>query len=243
VDFVRALARAGATRGWRFFLLGAEPGVAEAAGLALCREYPGLQVAGTLAGSPDVAMDPVTVGAVRGSRADILLVAYGAPALHLHTEYSKDSMSRLADVAARARMAGLTHLAVTDHNTIEGARRMQDVSSLPVIVGEEIMTAEGELIGLFLKEPVPPGMSASDTVRAIRQQGGLVYLPHPRDPYRHGLSAAGLAQVRDEVDIIEVFNSRCLRPSSNAEALALSASMRAARSAASDAHTLREIGR
>jgi predicted metal-dependent phosphoesterase TrpH len=163
--------------------------------------------------------------------------------LHLHTEYSKDSMSRLADVAARARLAGLTHLAVTDHNTIEGARRMQDVSSLPVIVGEEIMTAEGELIGLFLKEPVPPGMSASDTVRAIRQQGALVYLPHPRDPYRHGLSAAGLAQVRDAVDIIEVFNSRCVRPSSNAEALALSASMRAARSAASDAHTLREIGR
>ncbi len=163
--------------------------------------------------------------------------------LHLHTEYSKDSMSRLADVAARARRAGLTHLAVTDHNTIDGARRMQDVSTLPVIVGEEIMTAEGELIGLFLKEPVPPGMSASDTVRAIRQQGGLVYLPHPRDPYRHGLGAAGLARVRDDVDIIEVFNSRCLRPSSNAEALALAESIGAVRSAASDAHTLREIGR
>ena len=159
--------------------------------------------------------------------------------LHLHTEYSKDSMSRLADVAARARLAGLTHLAVTDHNT----RRMQDVSTLPVIVGEEIMTAEGELVGLFLKEPVPPGMSASDTVRAIRQQGGLVYLPHPRDPYRRGLGDAGLAQVRDDVDIIEVFNSRCVRPSSNAEALALAESMGAARSAASDAHTLREIGR
>jgi len=163
--------------------------------------------------------------------------------LHLHTEYSKDSMSRLADVAARAQLAGLTHLAVTDHNTIAGARRMQDVSSLPVIVGEEIMTAEGELIGLFLKEPVPPGMSASNTVRAIRQQGGLVYLPHPRDPFRHGLREGGLAQVRDDVDIIEVFNSRCVRPSSNTEALALAASMRAVRSAASDAHTLREIGR
>jgi N-acetylglucosaminyldiphosphoundecaprenol N-acetyl-beta-D-mannosaminyltransferase len=83
VDFVRALARAGATGGWRFFLLGAAPGVAEAAGLALGREYPGLQVAGTLAGSPDAALDPVTVGAVRGSRADILLVAYGAPAQDL----------------------------------------------------------------------------------------------------------------------------------------------------------------
>jgi predicted metal-dependent phosphoesterase TrpH len=163
--------------------------------------------------------------------------------LHLHTEYSPDSMSRLRDVAARAQQAGLTHLAVTDHNTIEGARRMQDVSGLPVIVGEEIMTAEGELIGLFLKEPVPPGMSASDTVRAIRQQDGLVYLPHPRDPLRHRLRDSALVIIRDAVDIVEVFNSRCVRPSSNAEALVLAGSMRAVRSAASDAHTLREIGR
>lgn len=163
--------------------------------------------------------------------------------LHLHTEYSPDSMSRLADVASRARLVGLSHLAVTDHNTIEGAHRMQDVSPLPVIVGEEIMTAEGELVGLFLTEPVPPRMSASDTVRAIRQQGGLVYLPHPRDPFRHGLARDALAGIRDDVDIIEVFNSRCLRPSSNHEAAQLAASMRAMRSAASDAHTLREIGR
>jgi N-acetylglucosaminyldiphosphoundecaprenol N-acetyl-beta-D-mannosaminyltransferase len=83
VDFVRALAQVGATRGWRFFLLGAAPGVAEAAAVALCGEYPGLQVAGTLAGSPQPAQDLVTVGAVRGSRADILLVAYGAPAQDL----------------------------------------------------------------------------------------------------------------------------------------------------------------
>jgi len=163
--------------------------------------------------------------------------------LHLHTEYSPDSRSRLADVAARARLVGLTHLAVTDHNTIAGARRMQDVSSLPVVVGEEIMTAEGELVGLFLKEPVPPGMSATDTVRAIRQQEGLVYLPHPRDPFRHGLAEDALAMIREDVDIIEVFNSRCLRPSSNAAALQLAGSMRAVRAAASDAHTLAEIGR
>jgi predicted metal-dependent phosphoesterase TrpH len=152
-------------------------------------------------------------------------------------------MSRLPEVAARAQRVGLTHLSVTDHNTIEGARRMQDVSGLPVIVGEEIMTAEGELIGLFLKEPVPPGMSASDTVRAIRQQDGLVYLPHPRDPLRHRLSDAALAGIRDAVDIVEVFNSRCLRPSSNVEALVLAGSMRGVRASASDAHTLREIGR
>ncbi len=83
VDFVRALAAAGSTRGWRFFLLGAAPGVAEAAAVALRREYPGLQVAGTFAGSPDAAQDAVTVAAVRGSRADIVLVAYGAPAQDL----------------------------------------------------------------------------------------------------------------------------------------------------------------
>ncbi len=76
---------------------------------------------------------------------------------------------------------------MTDHDTIEGALRLKELSDLPVIVGEEIMTAQGELIGLFLREPVPPGMSAVETVEAIRGQGGLVYLPHPKDPFRRRL--------------------------------------------------------
>jgi len=163
--------------------------------------------------------------------------------LHLHTEYSPDSLSRLASVARRALERGLTHLAITDHNTIEGALRMKDRSHLPVIVGEEIMTADGELIGLFLRERVRPGMSASVTAGAIHDQGGLVYLPHPKDRFRSALRPAALQTMSEQIDVIEVFNSRCLLRSANEEAETLARQLRAVRVAASDAHTLGEIGR
>lgn len=163
--------------------------------------------------------------------------------LHLHTEYSPDSLNRLGDVARRARQQGLTHLSITDHNTIAGALRMQEVADLPVIVGEEIMTADGELIGLFLREPVAPGLSAAATAALIHRQGGLVYVPHPADPLRHALRGTALERIQEQVDIIEVFNSRCLLASSNTRALALADRFRAVRAASSDAHTLGEIGR
>jgi predicted metal-dependent phosphoesterase TrpH len=164
--------------------------------------------------------------------------------LHLHTEYSPDSTSRLEDVAARAFEVGLTHLAVTDHNTIAGALRMKEVSSLPVIVGEEIMSAGGEIIGLFLTGPVPPGMTATETVRAIHEQGGLVYVPHPTDPYRRGLRISGVEAIKDQIDILEVFNARCIKESSNRQAAELASRLPSVEpAAASDAHTLREIGR
>ena len=163
--------------------------------------------------------------------------------LHLHTEYSPDSISHLAAVARRAQRAGLTHLSVTDHNTIAGALRLKELQGLPVIVGEEIMTARGELIGLFLSAPVPPGLSPRQTAELIHQQGGLVYVPHPMDPYRHGLRAEGLRELADAIDVIEVFNARCLRASSNLMAAQAAEALPAARAAASDAHTLWEIGR
>ncbi|HYM49778.1 MAG TPA: PHP domain-containing protein [Candidatus Limnocylindrales bacterium] len=163
--------------------------------------------------------------------------------LHLHTEYSPDSVSGLQAVDRRAQRVGLTHLAVTDHNTIAGALRMKEVASLPVIVGEEIMTARGEMIGLFLSELVPPGMSPHKTAEMIHQQGGLVYVPHPLDPLRHGLGEAGVRELGPAIDVIEVFNARCVRASSNAAAARLADLLPVARSAASDAHSLFEIGR
>jgi predicted metal-dependent phosphoesterase TrpH len=163
--------------------------------------------------------------------------------LHLHTEYSPDSISRLPAVARRAERVGLTHLAVTDHNTIEGALRMKELTRLPVIVGEEIMTARGELIGLFLSERVPKGMTPRETAQLIHQQGGLVYVPHPMDPFRHGLRAEGLFELQDQIDVIEVFNARCVRAPSNLQAAQSASGLRAARAAASDAHSLWEIGR
>ncbi len=134
-------------------------------------------------------------------------------------------------------------MCVTDHNTIAGALAMKEVSDLPVIVGEEILTDEGEIIGLFLHERVPPHRSAVETVRAIKAQGGLVYIPHPTDPLRRALRPDALERVRDQVDILEVFNARSLRAASNRAALALAERMSCARVSASDAHTVGEIGR
>ncbi len=163
--------------------------------------------------------------------------------LHLHTGYSPDSLSRLESVAARCRRAGLTHVCLTDHDTIEGALAMKEVTDLPVIPGEEIRTREGEIIGLYLRERIEPGRSAEETIEAIKAQGGLVYIPHPADPLRHALQPASLERLRDQVDIIEVFNARCVQASSNRNALALAERLGCLRVAASDAHTVAEIGR
>ncbi len=98
--------------------------------------------------------------------------------IHVHTDYSADcdiSVDFLADYAA-AR--GIECLAVTDHDAVEGALRVRDAADIKVIVGEEVSTSEGHLIGLFLNEWIPPGMSAQDTARAIKEQGGLVLVPH-----------------------------------------------------------------
>src|SRR5580693_442815 len=102
--------------------------------------------------------------------------------LHLHTEYSPDCDTSLERIEAHCLAQGLTGLAVTDHNTLEGALRLRDrVKSLQVIVGEEVSTRDGDVIGLFLREPIPPRLSALETMDAIHAQGGLVYLPHPFD--------------------------------------------------------------
>ncbi len=162
---------------------------------------------------------------------------------HLHTVYSPDSLSDLRAVAIRCRQVGLTHICVTDHNTIEGAVAMKEVSELPVIAGEEIRTLDGEIIGLFLQERVLPNRPAAETVDAIKAQGGLVYIPHPTDPLRQALRPEALEGVRDRVDVIEVFNARCIQESSNRAAEALAQRLGCAGAAASDAHTLGEIGR
>lgn len=162
---------------------------------------------------------------------------------HLHTGCSPDSLSALRAVALRCRQVGLSHVCVTDHNTIKGAVAMKEVSALPVIAGEEIRTLDGEIIGLFLQELVLPNRPAAETVEAIKAQGGLVYIPHPADPRRHALRPEALERVRDQVDIIEAFNARCIQESSNRAAEALADRLGCARVASSDAHTLGEIGR
>ncbi|HEX9066199.1 MAG TPA: PHP-associated domain-containing protein [Streptosporangiaceae bacterium] len=164
---------------------------------------------------------------------------------HLHTVASGDAVTTLDQLAERAAAERIDVVAITDHNETSAA--MAAAASCPgpvrVIVGEEIRTQAGEIIGLFLNERVPYVLPLSDAVAAIRGQGGLVYLPHPFDPGRSSLGpaaeelcAAGLA------DIVEVFNAKITNQSQNSRAAELAAAWQLAAGAGSDAHDPAGIG-
>ena len=166
--------------------------------------------------------------------------------LHCHTSYSFDSLARPEAVVRAAAERGLTHLAITDHDRIDGALRARDAApaALTVIVGEEVKTADGDLIAVFLTQLVPPGLSAADTIAAIREQGGLVGVPHPFDRFRgYGRkSGAKLAAIADKVDWIEAHNSRVVGGSANEEAALFAHDLGLPGVAASDSHTVLEVG-
>ena len=165
--------------------------------------------------------------------------------LHTHTHYSGDSDTTLEKLVEHCRAAGLGAIAVTDHGTAEGALALvRQTVPFKVIVGEEVASTEGEIIGLFLKETVPNGLSPEETIARIRRQGGLVCVPHPFDRYRSSaLQAATLERIAAQVDIVEVFNARSI-PAQN---LALPGKFARAHhllcGAGSDAHSAAEVGR
>ncbi len=184
--------------------------------------------------------------------------------LHLHTCHSHDCATPVERVIGGARRANLDCVAITDHNTIEGALQLRASGELRVIVGEEIGTSEGELIGLFLIEPVPKGLSPLETIARIKEQGGLVCIPHPfgrkrvsanlelgawRDgrfvPSRDVVRANRILNedVLSRVDLIEAVNSRTFFRNSWTAASRLAEACGLSVTAGSDAHTVREIGR
>ncbi|MDP2659746.1 MAG: PHP-associated domain-containing protein [Dehalococcoidia bacterium] len=163
--------------------------------------------------------------------------------LHVHTYSSPDSLMTAEEIIAACRKTGINCLAVTDHNVIAGALEVARLAPFPVIVGEEIRTSEGEIIGLFLKEQIPRGLSPEESIGRIRAQGGLVLVPHPFDRLRRStISAAALQRILPQVDIIEVFNARIMVPGYVSQAYSLAARHRLLISAGSDAHTRGEIG-
>lgn len=99
--------------------------------------------------------------------------------LHVHTCHSPDCLTSLENVVTMSVRRGLGALAITDHNSIEGALALRGMAPFPIIVGEEIDTSEGEITGLFLEEPIPRGLTPIETVARIKEQGGLVYVPPP----------------------------------------------------------------
>jgi len=147
-------------------------------------------------------------------------------------------------LVARCLKAGLTCIAVTDHNTIEGALETAKIAPFRVIIGEEVKSAGGELTGLFLKEPVPKGLPPLETVKRIKAQGGLVSIPHPFDIYRRSvITPEALAEVLPHADIIEAFNARNNLQSANRKAADLAKRHGKLVSAVSDSHTAYEVGR
>jgi len=143
-------------------------------------------------------------------------------------------------VARRCRELGLSPIFLTDHDGIDGAQSLLEAGE-PAVVGQEILTNEGELIGLFLKEQVPSRLSPEETVDAIKGQGGLVYLEHPYDNGRRNLREDAIERIAGEIDIVEVFNGRS-QPEFNRRAEELRSTLGVPGGAGSDAHTLAEIG-
>jgi PHP domain/Glycosyltransferase Family 4 len=166
--------------------------------------------------------------------------------LHMHTDHSNDCATPVEVLLATAHTQGLGAIAVTDHNEIAGAfeaAAQAPQAGVKVIVGEEIKTAgQGEVIGLFIREKIPRGLSLAETVAEIRRQGGLVYVPHPFDRMHSVPDYEHLLPILDEVDAIEVFNPRVAIGAFNEEAARFAAKYRIIAGAGSDSHVAQGLG-
>jgi predicted metal-dependent phosphoesterase TrpH len=165
---------------------------------------------------------------------------------HMHTAWSSDCQVEAADLVDHAEAIGLGAIAVTDHNVFGGALEAVELAAdrpLIVIPGEEVKTdGQGEVIGLFLEQEIERGMSFEDTVAAIREQGGLVYLPHPFDRMHSIPDAATLHRHLADIDVFEVYNARLLLEQYNEEALRFARKYNLTMGAGSDAHVLQGVG-
>ena len=165
--------------------------------------------------------------------------------MHMHSEVSPDSRMRTTQQARRIRDAGIDVACATDHNSIRGGLRLRDIAEgFRVIVGSEILSRDGEIIGLFLEKDVPRGLSAEETIARIRDQGGLVVIPHPfsRNRLNH-IRLAALDRIRTQIDALEVFNAREAFTSDNVRAAEYARQHGIAGAVASDSHRPAEIGK
>jgi predicted metal-dependent phosphoesterase TrpH len=169
--------------------------------------------------------------------------------LHSHTHFSRDGFSTPEQFARRCVRRDINCVAVSDHNNIVGALEVEKVAkrlgggALRVIIAEEIKSAEGEIIGWFLRDPVPKGLTPEDTVRAIKEQGGLVCVPHPFDRLRGSvLQTPALLRILPDVDAVEAFNARTSLRADNRRSAAFVRSHGTIASAGSDAHWHPELG-
>ena len=162
--------------------------------------------------------------------------------LHSHSIISYDGGIRSEDYEQLLDEDVIDYIAITDHNQISFAQEMQYTLGDRIIVGEEVMTNDGELIGLFLEKVIPSGLSAKDTVCQIYDQGGVVYLPHPFESMRNSMQLAILEQLKDKIDIVEVFNARAFGRGKSKQAFGFAKKYAKAMAASSDAHIRDGVG-
>jgi hypothetical protein len=166
--------------------------------------------------------------------------------LHMHTDHSNDCATPVDVLLATARDVGLGAIAVTDHNEISGAHDARAKAAeygVKVIVGEEVKTADqGEVIGLFIEEKIPRGMTLEETIAEIRRQGGIVYVPHPFDRMHSVPDYEHMLTVVSDIDAIEVFNPRIAIPAFNEEAVRFAGKYRIVGGAGSDSHVAQGLG-
>jgi predicted metal-dependent phosphoesterase TrpH len=164
--------------------------------------------------------------------------------LHVHTWHSVDSFMSYDQLIKACQLKGINCIALSDHGTTAGARELSKIAPFKVIICEEVMTPFGEIMGMFLKEDIPNKISVEETIRLIREQNGLVCIPHPFDRVRPSAfrNLKKLESIMDSVDIIEIFNSRSLYPGIGKKAKDLAQRFHKVMSAGTDAHSPAEIG-
>jgi predicted metal-dependent phosphoesterase TrpH len=162
--------------------------------------------------------------------------------LHLHSDYSHDGRSTIEELIARCAECGLDRIALTDHNTVEGALALATMAPQLAIVGEEAKTREGEVIGLFINKRLPPYLSPEEVMDLVHGNGGLVYVPHPLDRHRAHFSSDRIVELAGRIDIIETYNPWC-DAVANQGAARLADELGKVAATGSDSHAAHELGR
>jgi predicted metal-dependent phosphoesterase TrpH len=160
---------------------------------------------------------------------------------HCHTVYSGDSSIKIPDLLNLAHEQGIERLAITDHNTIEGALLAKQLDPHLIIVGEEIMTEKGELLAYYVNEEIPRWLSPLETIKRLKEQGAFISVPHPFDTWRQGWHMEDLLKILPHIDAMEVFNARSFEPDKNRKAREFAELKDIPMLAGSDAHSSADL--
>jgi len=161
---------------------------------------------------------------------------------HLHSEYSSDSCLKLKKILELAEKNNIKAVILTDHNNLVPQDEIAKIKRIRVILGEEVKTADGEIIGVFLKQKIEPNLSIEETIKKIKEQNGIVIVPHPFDRFRREvIKKEALFRVIEQIEVVEIFNARNLLNSDNKKAKEFAEKYNKVAIVGSDAHSIFEI--